>query len=285
MCGDGELQEGPIWEAVMFAGQRHLDNLCLLVDRNNGQLDISSRMIFPMPRLEDVFASFNWKVHSADATSYEGVYAALEAFRFGPRNGQPTAIISHSTKGYGALSDFMNKHKVVVAENLSDQEETLQQELRARRVEDLRAYCERLDENAEGAEILGALRACARDMNLDVFDWSQVIGPVVTRRAPPRDKRIRWNPDLLPKIDPRKEYSAADIVTSPYLTSSTRWYLTAELGGMRPFIVQERQPVKFVPLVSPTDANVFNLNVLRYGADMRLNAGYSLPQLAVACDI
>lgn len=78
---------------------------------------------------------------------------------------------------------------------------------------------------------------------------------------------------------------AADIVTSPYLTSSTRWYLTAELGGMRPFIVQERQPVKFVPLVSPTDANVFNLNVLRYGADMRLNAGYSLPQLAVACDI
>src|SRR5258708_27662299 len=115
LTGDGELQEGPIWEAVMFAGQKHLDNLCVMVDRNNGQLDISSRMVFPMPRLEAVFESFNWKVFSADATSYEGVYAALEAFRFGPRNGQPTAIICHSTKGHGALSDFMNKHKVVVA--------------------------------------------------------------------------------------------------------------------------------------------------------------------------
>ena len=39
LCGDGEMQEGPIWEAVMFAGQKHLDNLCVMVDRNNGQLD------------------------------------------------------------------------------------------------------------------------------------------------------------------------------------------------------------------------------------------------------
>src|SRR5215472_1699935 len=55
LCGDGEMQEGPIWEAVMYAGQKHLDNLCVLVDRNNGQLDISSRMVFPMPKLEAVF--------------------------------------------------------------------------------------------------------------------------------------------------------------------------------------------------------------------------------------
>src|SRR5580704_6833498 len=84
MTGDGELQEGPIWEAVLFAGQKHLDNLCLLVDRNNGQLDISSHMVFPMPKLEVVFESFGWQVHSADATQYEGVYAALEKFRYGP---------------------------------------------------------------------------------------------------------------------------------------------------------------------------------------------------------
>jgi transketolase N-terminal domain/subunit/transketolase C-terminal domain/subunit len=213
MTGDGELQEGPIWEAVMFAGQKHLDNLCVLVDRNNGQLDISSRMVFPMPKLEDVFASFNWKVYSADATSYEGVFAALESFRFSPRNGQPTAIICHSTKGHGALSDFMNKHKVVVGENLSDQEEALQQELRARRVDDFRAYYDRVGEHAEGAELQDALRTWARDMHLDASDWSQTVGPVVTRRVPARDKRIHYNPDLLPKIDPKKEYSAADIVT------------------------------------------------------------------------
>jgi transketolase N-terminal domain/subunit/transketolase C-terminal domain/subunit len=212
MTGDGELQEGPIWEAVMFAGQKHLDNLCVLVDRNNGQLDISSRMVFPMPRLEAVFESFNWKVYSADATSYEGVYAALEAFRFGPRNGQPTAIVCHSTKGHGALSDFMNKHKVVVADNLSDQEEALQQELRARRVEDFRAYYEHLGEHTEGAEIQEALKACAQDMHLEPSDCTQIVGPIVTRRVPSRNKSIAYNPDLLPKIDPKKEYSAADIV-------------------------------------------------------------------------
>ena len=79
LTGDGELQEGPIWEAVMYAGQKHLDNLCVMVDRNNGQLDMANRMVFPMPELEPVFASFDWQVHSVDATQYDGVYAALEA--------------------------------------------------------------------------------------------------------------------------------------------------------------------------------------------------------------
>jgi transketolase N-terminal domain/subunit/transketolase C-terminal domain/subunit len=211
MTGDGELQEGPIWEAVMFAGQKHLDNLCVLVDQNNGQLDISSRMVFPMPRLEAVFESFNWQVHSVDATSFEGVYSALEVFRFGPRNGKPTAIICHSTKGHGALSDFLNKHKVVAGNALLDQEVELQTELRARRVEDFRAFYARLEEQAE---IRDALASRARDMHLDLRDYSQCVGPVVTRRVPPRDKRIRYNPGLLPKIDPKKEYSAADIVTA-----------------------------------------------------------------------
>ena len=103
MTGDGELQEGTIWEAVMFAGQKHLDNLCVLVDQNNGQLDIASRMVFPMPRLEAVFQSFDWRVFGVDATRYDGVFAALEQFRYGPRNGKPTAIICHSSKGIRSL--------------------------------------------------------------------------------------------------------------------------------------------------------------------------------------
>jgi transketolase len=151
MTGDGELQEGPIWEAVMFAGQKHLDNLCLLVDQNNGQLDMSNRMVFPMPRLEAVFEAYDWRVHSVDATSYNGVYNALEAFRYGPRNGQPTAIICHSTKGHGALSDFFNRHKVAAGDALTEQEITLQSELRSRRVEEFAAFYARLEEHPEGA--------------------------------------------------------------------------------------------------------------------------------------
>src|SRR5439155_10753118 len=124
-----------------------------MVDRNNGQLDIANRMVFPMPELERVFASFDWQVHSVDATQYDGVCAALEAFRFGPRNGRPTAIICHSTKGHGAFSDFLNKHKVTVNDDLLDQEGALQQQLRARRVEDFRSYYASWAESAEGGEV------------------------------------------------------------------------------------------------------------------------------------
>ncbi len=214
MTGDGELQEGPIWEAVMFAGQRHLDNLCLLVDQNNGQLDISSRMVFPMPKLESVFAAFDWEVHSVDATSYSGVFAALEAFRYGSRNGKPTAIICHSTKGYGALSDFLNKHKVVMSQALLDQEVALQNDLRSRRVEDFERHYRALEGHPEGDRLQATLSELAQQMHLDPErGWASVVGPVVTRRVPPRDKRIRYDATLLPKIDPKKEYAASDIVT------------------------------------------------------------------------
>jgi len=214
MTGDGELQEGPIWEAVMFAGQKHLDNLCLLVDQNNGQLDISSRMVFPMPHLESVFAAFDWQVHSVDATSYDGIFAALEAFRYGPRNGKPTAIICHSTKGHGALSDFLNKHKVAMSEALLQQEISLQENLRARRVEEFTRHFAGLDGHPDGARLQATLVGAAREMHLDpTQDFSSVVGPVVTRRVPPRTKSIHHDVVQLPHIDPNKEYSAADIVT------------------------------------------------------------------------
>src|SRR5690348_6380701 len=130
MCGDGELQEGPIWEAVMFAGSKKLDNLCLMVDRNHGQLDIYSKTIFPMPDLAPVFRSFGWQAFDVDATQYDGIYAARGEFRYGPRNGKPTAIICSTTKGHGGLSDFFNRHKVAAADSLLEQELALQSEQR-----------------------------------------------------------------------------------------------------------------------------------------------------------
>ena len=168
LCGDGEMQEGPIWEAVMFAGQKHLDNLCVMVDRNNGQLDMANRMIFPMPDLEAVFRSFNWEVHSVDATQYNGIYAALEQFRFGPRNGKPTAIICHGTKGHGALSDFLNKHKVTVPDRLLEQEMALQADQRRDRAGEFKAFHDRLRDYPDGGLLQEALVEFAGQMRLDV---------------------------------------------------------------------------------------------------------------------
>ncbi len=221
LCGDGEMQEGPIWEAVMFAGQKHLDNLCVMIDRNNGQLDLANRMIFPMPDLEAVFRSFNWEVVSVDATQYHGVYAALEQFRFGPRNGRPTAIICHGTKGHGALSDFLNKHKVTVPDPLIEQELALQGQQRRDRVSEFIAFHDRLREYPDGGLLQEALVEFAGQMRLDVtptaadaFSLAQVIGPVVTTRARPRNKRIGYDAAQLPSIDRSKQYAASDIVTA-----------------------------------------------------------------------
>lgn len=221
MCGDGELQEGPIWEAVMYAGQKHLDNLCLLVDRNNGQLDIANRMVFPMPELEPVFKAFNWEVHRVDATQYDGVYTALEQFRYSPRNGKPTAIICHGTKGYGALSDFLNKHKVTVPEKLIEQELSLQAEQRERRVQEFNGFYRRLIEFPESEQLRDQLSSVAAGMKLDIdskigdsLTLSNVIGPVIITRVPMRDKCVRYDLASLPLIDPSKEYAVSDIVTA-----------------------------------------------------------------------
>ena len=209
MAGDGELQEGPVWEAVMFAGAKKLDNLCLLVDRNYGQLDLHTRMIFPMPELEAVFESFGWQAFRVDATHYEGIYSALEQFRFGPRNGKPTAIVCHATKGHGALSDFMNKHKVAVPAALMQQELELQTAQRRDRVEEYRQYVETLD-----PDLRGTLETISRDMHLEGVQLQQTVGPVVLGRVPARDKRIRHDAALLPRVDKAKEYAPADIVTA-----------------------------------------------------------------------
>jgi len=220
ICGDGETQEGPIWEAVMFAGQKHLDNLCLMIDRNNGQLDLANRMIFPMPDLEAVFATFNWEVHSVDATQYNGLYAALERFRFGPRNGKPTAIICHATKGHGALSDFLNKHKVTVPDHLLEQEMSLQAAQRQNRVDEFVRFHDSLHDYPDGGLLQEALIDFAGQMRLDAqrtasgsLSLSQVIGPVITSRVPPRNKRIQYDATLLPRLDRAKEYAASDVIT------------------------------------------------------------------------
>ena len=218
MVGDGELQEGSCWEVVMYAAANHLDNFCVLVDRNNGQLDVHNRTLFPMPPLDDVFRAYGWNVHDVNATEYDSVVAALESFRFGTRNGKPTAIICNTTKGFGAFSDFMNKHKVTTPPALLEQEMEQQRGRRSARVDE---FFDFVDELGGGEEKLrDLLLASAGEMHLNVdrkggrLNLTQVIGPVVTRRVPERDKRIRYNATALPKLDAKKQYAAAEIVTA-----------------------------------------------------------------------
>ncbi|MCU1225031.1 MAG: Transketolase domain protein [Edaphobacter sp.] len=220
MVGDGELQEGSCWEVIMYASQHGLDNLCVLVDRNNGQLDIHDRMLYPMPPLEEVFRSFGWNTFNVDATRYDGVFEALQSFRYNARNGRPTAILCNSKKGFGAFSDLLNKHKVTVSDALFVQELELQQQQRMSRVAEFTAFLERLADTPEAGEMRELLLSEAERMHLHVTEskgrdfLSHVIGPVLTKRVPARDKQIRYKASDLPKLDRSKSYSAAEIITA-----------------------------------------------------------------------
>jgi transketolase N-terminal domain/subunit len=73
----------------MYAGYKRLENLCVLVDNNGGQLDIVNTLHFPYHGLGTSFESFGWRVIEVDATKYHNVYAALQEFKYGERQGMP----------------------------------------------------------------------------------------------------------------------------------------------------------------------------------------------------
>ena len=127
-------------------------------------------------------------------------------------------IVCHSSKGYGAFSDFLNKHKVAIPDSLIEQEIQLQMEQRRNRVEEFRECYDRLESHPRGLQLQRNISELAGRMHLTVGRESlgelhPSMGPVLTTRAPRRDKRIQFDSTLLPRIDNKKEYSASDIVT------------------------------------------------------------------------
>lgn len=99
ILGDGEIEEGQVWEAAMFASHKQLDNLCVIVDNNNLQIDGTVEQVnspYPIP---EKFEAFGFQVLSVDAHDFEALEAAFAAAR--ACKGKPTAIIMKSVKGKG----------------------------------------------------------------------------------------------------------------------------------------------------------------------------------------
>ena len=99
ILGDGEIEEGQVWEAAMFAAHKKLDNLCVIVDNNDLQIDGSVQEVnspYPIP---EKFAAFGFHVIEIDAHDYDQIDAAFAAAK--TVKGRPTAIIQKSIKGKG----------------------------------------------------------------------------------------------------------------------------------------------------------------------------------------
>ncbi|MFA9463219.1 MAG: transketolase [Velocimicrobium sp.] len=99
LTGDGEIQEGQIWEAAMFAGHRKLDNLVVIVDNNGLQIDGNVCDVCSPYPIDKKFEAFNFHVINVDAHDFDSLQKAFKEAR--EIKGKPTAIIAKSVKGKG----------------------------------------------------------------------------------------------------------------------------------------------------------------------------------------
>ncbi len=99
LLGDGEIEEGQVWEAAMFAGFRKLDNLCVIVDNNGLQIDGPVDQVCSPYPIDKKFEAFNFHVINVDAHDFDALRAAFQEAR--QTKGMPTCIVMHSLKGKG----------------------------------------------------------------------------------------------------------------------------------------------------------------------------------------
>ncbi len=104
--GDGELQEGQNWEAIMYAAGKKVDNLIATIDVNGQQIDGSTDQVLPLGNLEAKFRAFGWEViHIKQGNDLESIHSGLNQAKMLTGNGKPVCILLHTIMGNGV--DFM----------------------------------------------------------------------------------------------------------------------------------------------------------------------------------
>jgi transketolase len=108
--GDGELDEGQNWEAIMYAAMHNVDNLISTIDRNHQQIDGTTENVMELSNLKEKFLAFNWEVLEMDGNNIEKVIAGLRKAKTLIGKGKPIVIIMQTVMGKGV--DFMeNNHE------------------------------------------------------------------------------------------------------------------------------------------------------------------------------
>lgn len=110
VLGDGECNEGSVWEAAMLAAAQKINNVCIIIDFNKWQATGRSTQVMALDSLVDKWRAFGWNTMEVDGHNFEELLGALTLF---PHvNGQPSAIIAHTIKGKGVsfMEDDNNWH-------------------------------------------------------------------------------------------------------------------------------------------------------------------------------
>ncbi|OFX50254.1 MAG: transketolase, partial [Bacteroidetes bacterium GWA2_30_7] len=110
LMGDGELQEGQVWEAAMFAAGKKVDNLIAVIDNNGQQIDGPCEKIMPLGSLKDKWTAFGWNVLEMNGNDMDEVLKTLNLAKQNTGKGKPVMIIMKTEMGMGV--DFMmHSHK------------------------------------------------------------------------------------------------------------------------------------------------------------------------------
>lgn len=110
LCGDGEMEEGQVWEAIMYAGAKKVDNIIATIDVNNQQIDGSVDHVLPYGDLRPKLEAFGWHVLSMNGNDMEETVRILEMAQKESGHGRPVAILMKTEMGMGV--DFMmGSHK------------------------------------------------------------------------------------------------------------------------------------------------------------------------------
>lgn len=99
ILGDGEIQEGQVWEAAMSSNKYKLDNLCIIVDNNNLQIDGTIEEVMDLKPIDEKFKSFGFNVIIIDGHNYDEIKSAFKQAR--ETKGKPTCLIAKTVKGKG----------------------------------------------------------------------------------------------------------------------------------------------------------------------------------------
>lgn len=111
LCGDGEIQEGQIWEAAMFAGSKQIDNLILTIDHNGRQIDGDTDQVLPLGSIEAKFSAFGWEVLTLEkGNDLEAVINTLQQAKAKTGHKKPVLIVMHTEMGMG-IDYMMGSHK------------------------------------------------------------------------------------------------------------------------------------------------------------------------------
>ena len=106
LCGDGELQEGQNWEAIMYASGNNVDNLIVTIDYNKQQIDGSTDAVLPLGSLRAKFEAFDWEVIDIEnGNDLKSIIEGLKSAKEKSGNGKPICVLMHSVMGNGV--DFM----------------------------------------------------------------------------------------------------------------------------------------------------------------------------------